>query len=248
MEKGGEDFDVYVGFEQEYTFLEGRDPLGWPKHGIPGAQGPFYCGLGSENVFGREIAESHMRLCAEANLLIYGINAEVMPGQWEFQIGYRGFKGEKVNPLVVSDHAWVARYFLQKIAEKYQVTVSFDNKPLRGNWNGAGMHANFSTRQMRDEKTGQAVIDKALEMLKERHHHHIKDYGHGLQERLTGFHETSSMDEFKSGVSDRGASVRIPLSTSKKGCGYIEDRRPGANADPYKVSALLMETICGVSL
>ena len=247
MDKGGKDFDAYLGFEQEYTFLQGRDPLGWPKHGIPGIQGPFYCGLGSENVFGREIVEKHTHVCAEANLLIYGTNSEVMPGQWEFQVGYRDFKGEKADPLTVSDHAWVARYFLQRVAEQHHVTVSFDNKPLRGDWNGAGMHTNFSTHQMRDKKTGKKAIEKALEMLREKHHYHIQGYGHGLQERLTGFHETSSIHEFKAGVSDRGASIRIPPATSKNGYGYIEDRRPGANCDPYKVSTLLMETICGVS-
>ena len=247
MENGGEKFDAYVGFEQEYTLLDGASPLGWPKDGYPGPQGPFYCGVGAANVFGREIVEEHMHVCSEANLCIYGTNAEVMPGQWEFQIGYRGIPGEKTNPLVIADHLWVARYFLQKVAERYNIAVSFDNKPVKGDWNGSGMHTNFSTEEMRSSKSGKAVIDAAIDALKKTHTKHINDYGHGLHERLTGLHETCSIKDFRAGVSDRGASIRIPISTAQKGCGYIEDRRPGANSDPYKVSSRLMETICNVS-
>ena len=247
MNSGGEDFDAYVGFEQEYTFFEGRNPLGWPKQGgIPGPQGPFYCGIGSAHIFGREIIEEHMDVCCEAELCLYGVNAEVMPGQWEFQTGYRGIPNEKVDPLTTADHTWMARYFLHKVSERHNVIVSFNNKPVLGDWNGAGMHTNFSTRQMRDKKTGKDSVNKAMEALKKRHSLQIDSYGHRLKERLTGQHETSSIHDFTSGISDRGASVRIPLTTSENGFGYIEDRRPGANADPYVVSALLMETICGI--
>lgn len=248
MNKGGDKFDAYVGFEQEYTFLEEGWPLGWPKGGYPAPQGPFYCGVGSANVFGREIVEEHMLLCAEANLCIYGTNAEVMPGQWEFQIGYRGIDSEKADPLTMSDHLWVARYLLHLITENYNVKVSFDNKPIKGNWNGAGMHTNISTADMRVAKTGKKAIDDAIKELCKHHLRHIKDYGHGLGERLTGLHETCSMDTFKSGTADRGASIRIPLSVSKKGYGYLEDRRPGANADPYVITYRLMETICKISV
>lgn len=246
MKNGGSDFGALIGFEQEYTFFKGRDPLGWPKGGYPAPQGPFYCGIGATNVFGRDIAETHLEACALSGLTIFGINAEVMPGQWEFQIGYRGRDEEAADPLTVADHVWIARYLMHRISEDYGVIVSFDNKPVKGDWNGAGMHTNFSTKKMRDKETGKESITKAIESLQASHETHIAHYGHGLQERLTGEHETCSIDTFKSGVSDRGASIRIPLTTSKKGYGYIEDRRPGANADPYRVSARLMETICGV--
>lgn len=247
MEKGGAEFDAYIGFEQEYTFIDGRDPLGWPKGGYPAPQGPFYCGVGATNVFGREIVEKHMDICSLAGLNIYGINAEVMPGQWEFQIGYRGRADEAADPLTMADHAWLARYFLDRVAEDYGVAVSLENKPVKGDWNGAGMHTNFSTAAMRSEAEGKVALEKAVAGLKERHDVHIRDYGHGLADRLTGMHETCSINEFRSGVSDRGASIRIPLATSQKGYGYLEDRRPGANADPYIVSARLMESICGIS-
>ncbi len=234
----------WIGFEQEYTLFAETRPLGWPHRGFPGPQGPFYCGIGASRVFGRNIAESHMGLCRQAGLSIFGINAEVMPGQWEYQIGYRGIKEEHCGPLQMSDHAWVARYLLKRVGEKYDVIVSFDNKPVSGDWNGAGMHTNFSTEATRHQKTGLKAIYQAVEKLKKNHMEHIKDYGHGLEKRLTGTHETSYINQFKSGVSDRGASIRIPLQTSKDGHGHFEDRRPGANADPYLVSSRLVETVC----
>lgn len=244
MESGGTAQDPYIGFEQEYTFMAEGRPLGWPSNGYPAPQGPFYCGSGSNKVFGREIVEQHLMACENAGLNIYGINAEVMPGQWEFQLGYRGLEGEETCPLAMADQMWIARYLLNRIAEDYNVAVSFENKPVRGDWNGAGMHTNFSTKATRDASTGKAAIDEAVTRLQKNHQKHIEAYGEGLRDRLTGDHETCSIDEFKSGVSHRGASIRIPLVTSQKGYGYFEDRRPGANSDPYLVAARLVETVC----
>ena len=238
----------YIGFEQEYTLLtgdleSGRWPMGWPKGGYPAPQGPFYCGIGAGKIYGRDIIEKHSKACEMAELNIYGINAEVMPSQWEFQIGYRG-EDEPSDPLTMSDHLWVARYLLHLISEKYEVTVSFSNKPIPGNWNGAGMHANFSTKATRTKGTGLDAINEAVKNLEATHMKHIQNYGQGLENRLTGLHETCHISKFKSGVSDRGASVRIPVATHQEKCGYLEDRRPGANADPYVVSSQLIETIC----
>lgn len=246
IEKLPQDSEPLIGFEQEYTLFSGLTPLGWPSDGYPAPQGPFYCGVGSGKVYGRDLVETHMKLCSEAGLSIYGVNAEVMPGQWEFQIGYRGRDHEKADPLTISDQLWVARYLLARIAEQADIRVSFENKPVKGDWNGAGMHTNFSTSQMRQKTTGRESIAKAIENLKTNHEAHIASYGFGLAERLTGLHETCSINEFKSGVSDRGASIRIPMSTEAEGCGYIEDRRPGANSDPYLVSQRLLESVCEV--
>lgn len=247
MEKGARDFDPYIGFEQEYTLFKGNAPLGFPEGGYPLPQGPYYCSVGAANAFGRAMVEEHMKLCIDAGITFYGINAEVMPGQWEFQIGYRGLN-EPADPLTMADHVWFSRYLLELVGEKHGVTVSWDCKPMLGDWNGAGMHTNFSTRQMRDPKTGAAAIETAVTALSKRHPEHIASYGSGLELRLTGHHETCSINEFKSGAGNRGASIRIPLSTAQNGYGYIEDRRPGANADPYRVGYMLMETICGVSV
>ena len=244
MEVCGYEKEPYIGFEQEYTFFKDSRPLGWPVDGYPAPQGPFYCAVGSKNVFGREIVEEHTKVCVEAGLCLYGINAEVMPGQWEFQIGYRNIEGEKADPLTMSDHMWFARYLLHRVAEEHAVEVSFSNKPIEGDWNGAGMHTNFSTNQTRSKTEGKKAIDKAIENLEFKHKEHIEVYGAGLAQRLTGNHETCSINEFKSGVSHRGASIRIPVSTASNGYGYLEDRRPGANSDPYLVSLMLVNTIC----
>jgi len=228
--------DAWFGIEQEYTFFRGRSPLGWPDGGYPAPQGPFYCGVGADEVFGREIVEDHMEACLVAGLGISGVNAEVMPGQWEFQIGPLG-------PLDSGDQLWIARWLLYRIAEDYGVNASIHPKPVKGDWNGAGAHTNFSTKSMR-ANGGYEVIETACKKLGEKHEEHIAVYGAHNEERLTGLHETCSIHEFRYGVSDRGASLRIPLQTVKDGKGYLEDRRPSANMDPYEVCAIMLETVC----
>jgi glutamine synthetase len=228
--------EPWFGIEQEYTMFAGSRPLGWPDKGYPAPQGPFYCGVGSDEVFGRHIVEAHMDACIQAGLKIAGVNAEVMPGQWEFQIGPAG-------PLEVSDHLLVARWLLYRIGEEEDVNISLFPKPVRGDWNGAGAHTNFSTRAMR-EAGGLKVIEAAMPKLEARHTLHIENYGDGIEERLTGLHETCSYKEFRWGVGNRGASIRVPLHVAQAGMGYLEDRRPCANIDPYVVTRLLIETVC----
>ncbi len=244
MSKVQKEHDPWIGFEQEYTLFKGRDPLGWPQGGYPAPQGPFYCGVGADEVFGRPLVEEHTEACLDAGLMIFGVNAEVMPGQWEFQMGYRGLSSESADPLTVSDHLWLARWLLYRLGEEYDVIAKLDPKPVKGDWNGAGKHTNFSTKAMRDSKTGMATIDEAIKNLSKHHKKHIAVYGSALEERLTGSHETASMDKFSAGVADRGCSIRIPRAVANQGYGYIEDRRPGANADPYEVSVALVEAIC----
>ena len=247
LDSGANQEDPWFGVEQEYTLFKDRNPLGWPVKGYPAPQGPFYCGVGADEVFGRDLVEDHANSCIEAGIMIFGVNAEVMPGQWEFQIGYRGMENEKTGPLEVGDHTWLARWLLYRLGEDYGITATLDPKPVRGDWNGAGQHTNFSTKSMRDPKTGKATIEKAIKQLSKKHKEHIAVYGHRLSERLTGRHETCHIDEFRHGVADRGASLRIPLHVSKNNYGYLEDRRPGANADPYEVSARILKTLCEIS-
>ena len=242
--KAREAFDKYgdqkplFGLEQEYTMLDAKTgwPAGFPEGGFPGPQGPYYCGVGALKIHGRELVEEHTQLCIDAGLMIAGTNAEVMPGQWEFQIG-------PADTLEVADHLWIARYLLYRLGEKYDIEISLDAKPMKGDWNGAGMHTNFSTEAMRE---GYDAIIAACEAMgasgvSERH---LAGYGVGIEERLTGDHETQRFDQFSYGVSDRGASIRIPWQVEQDKKGYIEDRRPNANADPYVVTALLTNTIC----
>ena len=228
--------EAWFGIEQEYTFFRGRSPLGWPEGGYPAPQGPFYCGVGADEVFGREIVEEHMEACLKAGISISGVNAEVMPGQWEFQVGPLG-------PLEVSDQLWLARWILYRIAEDHGVSATLHPKPVTGDWNGAGAHTNFSTKSMR-ENHGLQVINEACKKLEQNHEKHIAVYGAHNEERLTGLHETCSIHEFRYAVSDRGASIRIPMATANAGRGYLEDRRPAANMDPYEVCTVLMETVC----
>jgi len=239
LSEAHKDQEAWFGIEQEYTFFDGIKPLGWPDNGFPAPQGGYYCGVGSDEVFGRDVVEEHMEACLEAGITMSGINAEVMPGQWEFQIG-------PVGPLAVSDEVWLARWLLYRIGEDYGVSATLHPKPVQGDWNGAGAHTNFSTKAMR-EPGGLQIIEEACKKLGENHDKHIQMYGSDNEQRLTGDHETCSMQEFKFGVSDRGASIRIPMQTANDGFGYLEDRRPSANMDPYLVCTALMETVCSNS-
>lgn len=237
--------EPWFGFEQEYTLTKANAPLGFPENGgFPAPQGPYYCSVGADVAFGRSVVEAHTRACLNAGLMVYGINAEVLPGQWEFQIGYRGLDDESADPLTVADHLWLARWLLYRIAEDYGVVPTFDAKPVKGDWNGSGKHTNFSTKGTRDPQTGMEAISRAIDALSGKHDEHMTVYGHGLAERLTGLHETASIHEFRQGVADRGASIRIPQAVALKGYGYLEDRRPAANADPYAVAARILETVC----
>jgi glutamine synthetase len=227
------DEEYLFGLEQEYTFFSGSRPLGFPDSGFPAPQGGYYCGVGADEVFGRPVVEAHLDACLAAGLTIAGINAEVMPGQWEFQVG-------PLPSPAVGDQLWLARWLLYRVGEEFKISATLDPKPVRGDWNGAGCHTNFSTKKMRSDY--QANID-AAEALKRRHDLHIANYGFGIEERLTGLHETASYKEFSYGVSDRGASVRIPWQVEVDRRGYIEDRRPCANMDPYVVTRLIMETV-----
>jgi glutamine synthetase len=229
--------EPWFGIEQEYTFFEGNHPLGWPEKGFPAPQGGYYCGVGSDEVFGREIVEAHADACIRAGLAICGTNAEVMPAQWEFQIGPLG-------SLEVGDQLWLARWLLYRIGEDFGVSATLHPKPMKGDWNGAGAHTNVSTKGTRADG-GMKVIEEMCRKLEKRHDAHMKVYGANNEERLTGKHETCAINQFRYGVSDRGASIRIPMATSQEGKGYFEDRRPAANMDPYQVCAALIETICG---
>ena len=235
-----EDEDFWFGYEQEYFLIDTETnlPLGFPKGGYPGPQGPYYCGVGARNAYGREIVEEHFDLCLEAGLNIEGINAEVAAGQWEFQIFAKGAHD-------AGDQIWVARFLLERTAEKYGVAVDWHPKPLGKDldWNGSGMHANFSNGLMRtcgDKAVFTAICEEFGKHIQE----HVDVYGAYNDQRLTGKHETAAITDFSYGVSDRGSSIRIPIGTVEDGWkGRLEDRRPASNGDPYKIGAVIIKTV-----
>ncbi|KAK2680997.1 Glutamine synthetase, catalytic domain [Fusarium oxysporum f. sp. vasinfectum] len=228
------DDEPWFGLEQEYTLL-GSDnrPYGWPAGGFPAPQGEYYCGVGTGKVVQRDIVEAHYKACLYAGIKISGTNAEVMPAQWEYQVG-------PCTGIEMGDQLWVSRFFLHRVAEEFGAKVSLHPKPIAGDWNGAGLHSNFSTKAMREEG-GMKVIEEALKKLEPHHVECIAEYGEDNELRLTGRHETGSIDSFSWGVANRGTSIRVPRETAAKGYGYFEDRRPASNADPYRVTKVLLQ-------
>ena len=233
-----DDNDFWFGFEQEYFLMDTETdlPLGFPRGGFPGPQGQYYCSVGGRYTWGRDFVEEHLDICLEAGLNVEGINQEVAPGQWEFQVFAKGAKQ-------AGDQIWIARYLLNRVTEKYGYYIDLHPKPVHGDWNGSGMHANFSNSTLRTAGS-KDVYEKICEAFRPVAEEHIKVYGAFNDERLTGLHETQSINEFSYGVSDRGASIRIPIATVESGWkGWLEDRRPASNANPYEVASRIIKTV-----
>ncbi len=236
-----DDPDTWFGFEQEYFFYQDGRPLGFPADGFPEPQGKYYTGVGYASVgdVAREIVDKHLDLCLDAGINHEGINAEVAKGQWEFQIFGKGSRK-------AADEMWMARYLLMRLCEGYGIDIEFHCKPILGDWNGSGMHSNFSTKYMR-EVGGKEYFEALMAAFDKYKNEHIAVYGPDNHLRLTGLHETQSIDKFNYGLSNRGASIRMPVNFIKDGYkGYLEDRRPNSAGDPYKIASRILHTIATV--
>ena len=233
-----DDPGAWFGFEQEYFLYKDGRPLGFPKEGYPEPQGTYYTGIGYRSVgeLARDIVEAHLDLCLDAGINHEGINAEVAKGQWEYQIFGKGSKK-------AADELWMARYMMYRLCERYEVDVVIQCKPVKGDWNGSGMHANFSTEYMR-ETGGKEYFEALMAAFDREKMEHIAVYGPDNHLRLTGLHETAPIDAFSYGVADRGASIRIPHSFMENDYkGYLEDRRPNSEGDPYQIASRILKTI-----
>lgn len=226
----------WFGFEQEYFITQDFTPLGFPNGGYPRAQGLYYCGVGGNQVRGRNLVETHLDVCLQMGIELTGTNAEVAVGQWEYQCFSQ-------DALKAADDLWVSRYVLYRLAEEQGLDIDIQPKPVKGDWNGSGCHTNFSNNRMR-EGGGEKYFYQLFAQFDKTHKKHISNYGENNHERLTGEHETQHINTFSWGVADRGASLRVPSATEKNNwMGYIEDRRPASNCDPYNVTRLIIETV-----
>lgn len=226
------------GIEQEFFITKNNYPIGFPEDRkiMPREQGDYYCGLGGSNIYGREFMENAMDNCLYSGINITGMNSEVAPSQWEFQVCNIG--------ISAADELYMLRYILKRTSENFGWSIDFHPKPIVGDWNGSGCHVNFSTIKMRNEG-GYDLILKAIDNLSKNHDEHMKQYGCDNELRMTGEHETANYNVFSYGVANRGASIRIPRQTQKNKYGYFEDRRPASNMDPYIVTSMILNTSMG---
>ena len=244
--------EPWIGIEQEYVLMEsglgsdstGQRPLGWPVSGFPDRDSlyEYMHGVGGDVVIGREIHESAYRAALYAGVGVFGENSEAMPAQWEFQVG-------PSDPLKCADDIWMLRFILARTAESFRSSLCIEPRSVKGkDWPGTGTHTNISTRQMRDRKQGREALQQVLQKLQSKHSEHMLVYdregGKANANRLTGGIVNCRAEEFTTGIADRCASVRIPQQTANEGAGYIEDRRPAGNADPYRVIERILRTIC----
>ena len=229
------DVGLRYGLEMEMGLLDlntGK-PLGMPSgfQVYPRSQGPYYCSVGANNAHARVFLEKALDNALKAGLNITGFNCEVLCGQAEIQVDGMG--------IDAADQHTLLRYISHRTGEQVGCLVTFEPKyfydpEYAGDANSSGLHMNFSYYKMMNEPE---EYKKAIERLSCKHKEFILISGKGNEKRLCGALETSNIDDFSSGVADRGSSIRIPRETDKNKKGYIEDRRPASSACPYQITS-----------
>jgi len=235
----------WFGIEQEFFILSSnyhnknkeRNGGCLIKYSDYNPQGQYYCSCGTENAIRRNMVNEILDKAINAGLRISGMNAEVAPQQWEIQIG-------PCEGIQAGDQLWILRYIMERVSEKHGLRIELHPKPFaNSDVNGSGCHVNYSTKTMREEGGYKIIIETIKKFSKlEKHLEHLAVYGEYNELRLTGKHETSSMDKFSYGVGSRNTSIRIPNEVFKTGKGYFEDRRPSSMMNPYLVTSKMFET------
>ena len=237
--------DMWVGFEQEFFIWDLVMDRSIGSYGNMPPQGPYYCGV--EAIAGYDYCRKHTvadllrlteliaRRCCDIGCELTGYNLEVAPGQTEIQVMSR-------SALKACDDLMMMRFMAHRVLIAERCKPVWDPKPLGPEWNGTGLHTNISTGATRCEG-GIRAIHEYMDLLSQKHAEHLTVYGSGNETRLTGRHETSSMNIFTWSVGGRHTSVRIPSEVSLAGCGYFEDRRPAGNANPYLIAERILRTL-----
>lgn len=210
----------WFGFEQEYFLL--------PFESESEQDAFHYCSPTSET-----IPQHHYNECRQMGVHITGWNCEVAPNQYEFQVCAAG--------VSAADDLIMARWVLLRVCQEHDKGLLLVPKPIPV-YNGSGLHTNFSTPQMRTSPGGWSTMLKSVGLLRDRHNEHMEVYGDGNEERLSGMYETSAFDTFSWGIGSRDTSVRLQKVMKGEDKGFIEDRRPASNANPYVVCYALVNT------
>lgn len=216
------------GFEQEFYLIDNENHEKLSSLTNISNKDNNYCRTTTKYTY---IMNEFYNLCLSCKIGIVGWNAEVAPFQFEYQIFGNGI--DACDDLVMS------RYVLERYMIDNNYEIKYDPK-LYENLSGSGCHINYSDVRSKE------YMDKYIKALGETHNDLMKVYGENNNKRLTGLHETSSYSVFTYGVGDRYKSVRIPNSTALGLTNYFEDRRPGANINPYMACGALVKVLSNI--
>ena len=225
--------DVNMSFTLDFFVTKKNVPVAFLSNPPPSQQGIFYCGVGGDIAVGQECANDIFQNANRADLNVTQLSGGVAPSQWTIKL-------EGTAKVKLLDDLICLRYIIAKSAEKYGVTICFHPQLLKEEWNGSACLIEYSNDKMRTDKECNYIRNTVIKNLDKTHAEYVSKCGEDNNRRLIGTNNTSKNDEFTSAVGKYDCSVRIPKLTNVRGHGSIEDRRPGANMDPYVVVPYLL--------